>query len=210
MANRFALVGVSLAPIPVGFLVEPWLPLGHWGWGVVAVSCCLPALITFRRAIWSFIVHRGMVKSLWRRRDGAAGVAPEQADDFSDYDVPVRDAIEHVVAMSAHTFNNSGDADRQAFEALHKEMCADRLPVIGALGDFNAPERVSARKCRELKPRPVIVPRNPTSPNGMLFALVDETRIDVTPLVERSDPLGFTGLRVRSADLYRKWPRNDP
>ena len=170
-------------------------------WGMVLASAALATAglpLAFGRQI----------KGWWARRYGVHSVILDSASDLSDFDVPIRDAIEHVVETSAHTFNNSGDAERRAFEALHKEMCADKLPVIGMLGDFNVPERISARKCSELRPQPVVVPRNPTSPNGVLFALIDETKIDVTPLVERSDPLGFTGLRVRSTDLYVKWPKD--
>lgn len=170
-------------------------------WGMVLTAAALATAglpLAFGRQI----------KDWWARHNGVHNVTPDLANDFSNFDVPIRDAIEHIVKTSAHTFNNSSDAEQQAFEALHKEMCADKIPVIGMLGDFNVPERISARKCSELRPRPVVVPRNRTSPNGVLFALIDETKIDLTQLAERSDPVGFTGLRVRSGDLYGKWPKN--
>ena len=34
-------------PIPAAFLVEPYIPLGHWLWGVIALGFVLPSAITY-------------------------------------------------------------------------------------------------------------------------------------------------------------------
>ncbi len=34
-------------PISVAFLVEPYIPLGHWLWGVIALGFVLPSAITY-------------------------------------------------------------------------------------------------------------------------------------------------------------------
>ena len=159
-----------------------------------------------RAGLWALLIvciiflSVGLIRMFCSSRGGAAKtteppelpkhdetVVPEELaepgeDDFRSFDVEIRDAVNHLVETSAHTFNSSGGAERQAFRALHKEMCADKLSIIGMQGDFNAPERISARECRELKPREVVVPPNPTSHNGVLFALIDEKSITATPV----------------------------
>ena len=46
------IVGLSVAPVFLGFLMEPWLPLGHWGWGVLLFLSLLPSAIYWRQKIW--------------------------------------------------------------------------------------------------------------------------------------------------------------
>ena len=41
----------------------------------------------------------------------------------------------------------------------------------------------------------------------MRFDLIDESALP-EPLVETDEPMGFTGLRVRSDDFYGLWPKN--
>ena len=43
-----AIAGLSLAPLFAGFLMEPWLPLGHWGWAVLLSFTLLPSVIYWR------------------------------------------------------------------------------------------------------------------------------------------------------------------
>ena len=130
-------------------------------------------------------------------------------NDFDDFDVPIQLAIQHLVGTFPHSFNSSGRAKRHAFQALYEAMRAGKLPVIGTEGEFNTPKRIRTRKCKRLRPIEVIVPPNPASPCGARFHLIDDL-IRSEPLVEHSGPFGFTGLRVRSKDLYRIWPKNQP
>lgn len=123
------------------------------------------------------------------------------------FDVPIRDAIEHLAHTIPHSFNSSERAERHMFQVLYNEMCNGNLPVVGAKGDGRAPKRISARECKKLKPREVVVPVSPAAPHGVRFDLVDESSVP-EPLVEFSGPFGFSGLRVRSRDLYRIWPKN--
>ena len=59
---------LTIAPLFLGFLMEPWLPLGHWGWGVLLVLCLLPGAIQWRREIAGYITIRtARPRSLWRR-----------------------------------------------------------------------------------------------------------------------------------------------
>ena len=59
-----AIAGGSLAPIFLGFLMEPWLPLGHWGWGVLLVLCLLPSAIHWRREIAGYIARNVRRKTI--------------------------------------------------------------------------------------------------------------------------------------------------
>ena len=142
----------------------------------------------------------------WQRQapggDPMPSTSDDDEDDFRSFDVPIRDAVNHLVETNTHTFNSSGGAERYAFEALYKEMCAGRLSVIGMKGDFDAPERISACKCKKLRTDVVL------SPNGVIFSLIDQSKVP-KPLVEFRGPPGFIGLRVRSEDLYGIWPRNN-
>ena len=51
-------IGGAVALLAVGFLVEPWLPLGHWGWGIVAAIAMLPAAVLYRHKVWEFVCTR--------------------------------------------------------------------------------------------------------------------------------------------------------
>ena len=124
------------------------------------------------------------------------------------FDIPIRNAIDHLVQTVPHSFNQGGNAGHHAFHALYNEMRAGNLPVIGTKSEFNAPKRISTRKCKKLKPSPVLIPDNPASPYGERFDLIDDKLFRLEPLVEHNGPFGFTGLRVRSKDLYRMWPEN--
>ncbi len=55
------IAGLSVAPIFLGFLMEPWLPLGHWGWGALLSLCLLPSAIYWRKKIWNSVLQ------IWRR-----------------------------------------------------------------------------------------------------------------------------------------------
>ena len=89
---------------------------------------------------------------------------------------------------------------------LHKAMCEGRLPVIGSKGEGDPPKKINPRKCRSVKPTKVVIPANPSAPQGVRFDLIDESALP-EPLVETDEPMGFTGLRVRSDDLYGLWPK---
>ena len=50
-----AIAGLTVAPVFIGFLMEPLFPLGHWAWGVLLFLALLPGAIYWRRTIWSYV-----------------------------------------------------------------------------------------------------------------------------------------------------------
>ena len=50
--------GLTLASIPVAFLVEPYLPLGDWRWGLVALLVIAPGLFLHRQDIVHYFVGK--------------------------------------------------------------------------------------------------------------------------------------------------------
>ena len=61
-----AIAGLTLAPVFIGFLMEPLFPLGHWAWGVLLFFSLLPSILHWRGAIWSY-VSRNVLHGLKRR-----------------------------------------------------------------------------------------------------------------------------------------------
>ena len=133
------------------------------------------------------------------------GGRKDKTKEAPPFDTPIREAVDHYVRTFTHSFQNG--ADRHAFEVLHKAMCKGNLPVVGTRGEDSRSECISAQRCKQLKPTMVVVPRNWASPRGVRFDLMDEAGT-IAPLVESDSFPGYTGLRVRRADLYRLWPKN--
>ena len=122
------------------------------------------------------------------------------------FDMPIRDAISHIVETSTYDFTSSYASDQSAFEELYREMCSGKLLIVGSWGSDSPRKRIGPRKCKRFAPRRVVIPRTCDSPDGYRFDLIEE--LEVAPLVEHDKPTGFTRLRVRSRDLYKIWPRN--
>ena len=121
------------------------------------------------------------------------------------FDMPIREAVDHYVRTFPHSYKDG--ADRHAFDALHKAMCNGKLPVVGAKGEESPSELIAAQRCKRLKPRMVLVPKNSASPQGVRFDLFEN--VGPSQPLEESDGLsGYTGLRVRSTDLYGLWPKD--
>lgn len=123
---------------------------------------------------------------------------------FSSFNTPVRDAIKHFVLTVPHSYE---DAERYAFRSLHKAMCDGLLPVVGCKREGSRVRRISAKQCRLLEPTIILVPKNPATPQGVMYGLSWDTPPPV-PLLETDAALGFTELRVRSSDLYNLFPQN--
>ena len=120
------------------------------------------------------------------------------------FDMPIREAVDHYVRTYPHSYRDG--ADQHAFEVLHKAMCRGKLPVVGTRGEDSPSERISARRCRRLKPIMTLLPKNPASSQGKRFYLMESVEA-TEPLAEAARLHGYTGLRVRSRDLYRLWPK---
>ena len=125
---------------------------------------------------------------------------------FSDFDMPILAAVEHMVQTVSHTWDSPDKAERAFFRSLHTQMRAGRLRVIGAEVPDGPLRRISKKKLGSLSPVPRNVPPSDTAPHGVSFVLIDEARL--APPDKQKGPLpGFFDLRLRSKDLYRLWPR---
>ena len=158
---------------------------------------------------WAFITSAGITTALGIWRSGRS--TRKSKRDFGDFDMQIETAIDHIVDSTHHSFTRSSLAERNAFEQLHKAMCAGLLPVIGKHGENAIPRKISPRRCKKLQGREV------ATPHGMRFHLVESRLLkknmnglkkEPPVLVEQSGPFGFGELRVRSKDLYGIWPRN--
>ena len=193
---RGILIGSCLGVgwLAVSFFTENLFPLGDWRWGITAVLFFSAAAV-----VW-----------LWPKKQRETQ-APKQARKFSDFDMPIETAIDHIVDSTHHSFTRSSLAERNAFEQLHKAMCAGLLPVIGKRGVSAVPRKISPRRCKKLQRREM------ATPHGMRFHLTekrpfkkvtDGLKKDSPVLVKQDDLFGFGELRVRSKDLYATWPLN--
>ena len=119
---------------------------------------------------------------------------------LDEFDMPILDAIRHILSTEAHSYGDQLLAERTAFSEIHKLMCSGKLAVVGAEIDFEPPMLIKPKKCKQLFPHEVIVPRNSTAPNGYVFALID--RRDGDEIVRY-----YRSLRVRSKQFYKHWPK---
>lgn len=122
------------------------------------------------------------------------------------FDIPIREAIIHAANSTDHSYGSPSLRDRHFFEQLHKAMCSGELMVVGMKGESGALKRISRWKCRKLQPIEMVVPRNPSTPEGVRYCLVDKT-VDLPEPLKEVEFCGFLGLRVRSQDLFSKWPK---
>ena len=142
---------------------------------------------------------------LWRWRRGKS-VRQKPQRYFSDFDMPVLAAIEHMVQTVAHSWDSPDKAERAFFRGIHTQMRAGRLRVIGAEAPGGPLRRVRKKQLSGLTPVPMNVPPSDTAPHGVRFVLIDEAKLP-EPDKQQGPPPGFFDLRVRSKDLYRLWPR---
>ncbi len=119
----------------------------------------------------------------------------------NEFDMPIRDAILHLLSTEPHSYNGSRLAEGKAFDEIHKLMCAGKLSVVGADSDFKPPRRIKPKECKQLFPSEVVVPLNETTPDGVLYALIDHRDGDEHPVRY------YCALRVRSKQFYKHWPK---
>lgn len=131
------------------------------------------------------------------------------------FDTPIRDAISHWVSTYPHSYDRSSLAEREAFDRLYEYMCEGTLPVKGAPREGAKLQRIYRWKCRELQPVESLIPKNLASPEGVRYDLISRKFVEEsqdTPstreLVPGKDFIAFSGLMVRSSDLYRLWPKD--
>lgn len=123
------------------------------------------------------------------------------------FDTPIRDAIRHVIHTTPHSYQTAQMAADHYFEVLYKQMCSGEIGVAGRKGEDGELKRIKKRECKRRRPSPVVVPPNPSSPEGVRYCLVDRTGPSTSSPLQEVTFVEFTDLRVRSSDLYRSWPK---
>ena len=86
--------------------MEPWLPLGHWGWGVLIVLALLPSAIYWRGKIWKLIpakrISDGLPNDLIRFIDAADMVWPKTKAAIGE---KLREEIEEDIPLVKHIWH---------------------------------------------------------------------------------------------------------
>ena len=119
---------------------------------------------------------------------------------LDEFDMPILDAIRNILSTEANSYGGQLLAERTAFNEIHKLMCSGKLAVVGAEIDFEPSMLIKPKKCKQLFPHEIIVPRNRTAPNGYVFALIDRRDSD--------DKIRYyRALRVRSKQFCKHWPK---
>ena len=138
-----------------------------------------------------------LVADALRRRRGKS-VRQKPQRDFSRFDMPIEQAIDHIVDSTNHPFTSLYLAENNAFEQLHKAMSTGLLAVIGKHGENEIPRKISPRRCRKLHRV-----EGPT-PHGVRFYLGEvNPQEELPPPSEQSKRITFRELRVRSEELYK-------
>ena len=177
-----------------------------FAWGALGIAG-LPANLK-AWAEWVDVIDHAVI---WYALAGTSLVAATGAavrdwrqSRIRHFDIPIRDAINHIAETVPHTYNSSGLWDRHFFDILYKQMCAGDLLVIGMKNGSSPLKRISARECKRLKSEIVAIPANPSAPQGVGYYLVEKA----LPLLNEIEFTGYQGLRIRSRDLYKHWPKN--
>lgn len=166
----------SVSLVAAGFFMEPYIPLGDLRWLLIAVLLLIPNA-------WIYWPRIGD----WH--------SPNK------FDMPIRTAILHILSTEAHSYQHPRLAEEVAFGEIHDLMCAGKLSVVGTDSDLKPPMRIKPKECKRLSPSRVAVPRNKTTPDGVMYSLIDS---------RDSDSYGirhYHALRVRSQQIYKYWPK---
>lgn len=135
-------------------------------------------------------------------------------EDFSDFDMRIEGAIQHIVDSTHHSFIRSSLAERNAFEQFHTAMCSGHLDVIGREGGATKPRKISRRRCKKLDRIEV------ATAHGIRFQLAEKKVLDEiatgikavsegsSSRFEHKGPRGFSELRVRAKDVFGIWPKD--
>ena len=89
--------------------------LGIWGWFSDMIT-----LTTILYVLSAVLFVTGGV-TWWRERRLAS---------LRHFDIPIRDAIIHVVNTTDHSYGTPSLRESLAFQALHKQMCDGKLQVV--------------------------------------------------------------------------------
>ena len=147
-----------------------------------------------------------VVELLWRWRRRRKSARRKQAQDFGDFDMSILDAVEHMMQTVPHSWDSPDKAERFFFRAIHKQMKAGRLRVMGAATSGGRVQRISKKQLSSLSPESISGPETDTTPYGVRFELIDKAEIGEPRVLSDGFP-GFSDIRLRSRDVYRLWPR---
>ena len=176
--------------------------VGSWGEGFTPSTDSYIQAGLFAMATLAFVAL--VVSAFWRGGRKSGRRKPQL--DFADFDMPILAAIEHMMQTVTHSWDSPDKAERFFFRAIHKQMKAGRLRVMGAEAPGGLLRRIRKKNLTGLTPVPMNVPESDTAPHGVRFDLIDEARLG-EPDKHKGPLPGFFDLRVRSKDLYRLWPR---
>ena len=145
------------------------------------------------------IIYREWIKGRPPKRD-------KRKSKFSDFDMPVLAAIEHMKQTVAHQWDSQDKAEWDFWRRIHEQMRAGHLRVIGAEVPGDPLRRISRRKLAKLTSVTTSVTPSETAPDGARFDLIDEAKSGEPRVTAGSFP-GFYDLRIRNKELHRLWPR---
>ena len=121
--------------------------------------------------------------------------------------IPIRDAIRHIIHTAPHSYQDAQLAADHYFEVLHEHICSGRIKAIGRKDEDARLQRISKRECKNLTPMEIVEPRSPHAPEGVSYCLVARTEPSTFSPLDDAPFDGFTGIRVRSRELYQWWPK---
>ena len=127
------------------------------------------------------------------------------------FDMPIRDAIEHLLASGSiyapyATHGRRRQAEMQAFQAIFRAACGGKVRIAGCEHPDLPPKPIILNECRELKPYDGTVQRSPLAPEGSTFVL-GPVNPDTTREHKSSEGGVYWSLLVKSRDLFRLWPK---
>ena len=115
-----------------------------------------------------------------------------------EFDMPIREALEHLRQTIPHSYRDSASADRHFFGLLHSQMCDGELSVIGRKDESGTLEHIGALECKLLKPMEAVVQKNLATPLGVRSSLFD---------LHADPPIEYSDLRVRKRDFFGIWQK---
>ena len=124
----FAIVGLSAAPIFFGFLMEPWLPLGHWGWGLALFFALLPSAIYWRKKIFSRVRNIGQRA----KKKPLKTAAEEITGDGKEVAKPIKKSGPNwtMPELIQHMYNAGNDLSR-CIDEIHDKARLEQLSMWG-------------------------------------------------------------------------------
>ena len=167
-----------------------WPEVSAWTWWSTAIALSV------------FLV----IGTYWREIASLGGRIP-QRPRMQEFDVRIRDAIRHIIHTTPHSYQTAQRAADHYFEVLYEKMCSGRIRVVGRKGEDGELQPISKRECKRFMPLSVVIPRNPSAPEGWRYSLVDRDRPPTRSPLQDAVYVEFTDLRVQSRDLYKWWPK---